>query len=92
MQKFVNVRSTATEVLPMETDEYHVIINNGITEIHEPATEEDPNYGFDGFEIEEQLVYEKDEYIKLMAETNAKQETEATSLQLALVDVYEMLV
>ena len=92
MQRFVNVRSTATNVDALETDDYHVIVNNEITEIHEEAKEDDPTTGFDGFQIGEQLVYEKDEYIKLISEKNQELETETTSLQMALVDVYELSV
>ncbi len=91
MQKFTSVRSTAPEVLPLEQDEYHVIINNGIKEIHEAGSEEDPTTGFDGWEIEEQIIYTKDEYIQLLTEQNASLEEQTTSLQLALVDVYEMM-
>lgn len=91
MQKFTSVRSTAPEVLPLEQDEYHVIINNGIKEIHEAGSEEDPTTGFDGWEIEEQIVYTKDEYIQLLTEQNASLEEQTTSLQVALVEVYEMM-
>nr|WP_314465555.1 hypothetical protein [uncultured Clostridium sp.] len=72
MQKYVNVRSTAPEVLSLETDDYHVILNKGIKEIHEEATEEGMAGGFNGFEIEEQLVYEKDEYIALISKENTE--------------------
>lgn len=51
MQKYVKVRSTAREVLPLEIDEYHVILNSGITEIHEPPSDEDMDGGFDGWEM-----------------------------------------
>lgn len=88
MQKFVNVRSTAPAVKPLETDEYHVTINNGITEIHEPATEEDPSSGFDGFLIEEQFVYDKDEYISIISEKNAELESSVNSI---LADVIPSL-
>ena len=72
MQKFVGVRSTAPEVLPLEQDEYHVILNKGITEIHEEASEDDPSSGFDGWGIEEQIIYEKDEYIALISQENTE--------------------
>lgn len=91
MQTFTNVRSTATEVKPLEIDDYHVYVNTGITEIHEEATEDDPSSGFDGWEIEEQTIYEKDEYIQLIAEKNSSLEQEATSLQIALTEVYEQM-
>lgn len=72
MQKFVKVRSTAPQVDPIEIDEYHVYVNNGITEIHEEASEEEMAGGFDGFEIEEQIIYEKDEYIALISQENTE--------------------
>ena len=72
MQKFVKVRSTAPQVDPIEIDEYHVYVNNGISEIHEDPSEEEMAGGFDGFEIEEQIIYEKDEYIALMSQANTE--------------------
>ena len=91
MQRFVNVRSTAETVDSLEIDEYHVTINNGITEIHEEATEDELGSGFDGWEIKEQLIYEKNEYIKVIAEKNSSLETQATDMQIALTEVYEMM-
>lgn len=72
MQRFVKVRSTAPQVDPIEIDEYHVYVNNGITEIHEEASEEEMAGGFDGFEIDEQIIYEKDEYIALISQENTE--------------------
>ena len=91
MQKFVNVRSTAPKVDQLEIDEYRVTINKGITEIHEEATEGELGGGFDGWEIKEQLIYEKDEYIKVIAEKNSSLEAQATDMQIALTEVYEMM-
>lgn len=91
MQKYVSVRSTAPQVNPIEIDDYHVYVNNGITEIHEEPKEGDLSSGFDGFEIETQEIYEKDEYIQLMSEKNSSLEEQATDLQLALADVYEQM-
>lgn len=91
MQKFVNVRTTAESVNPLEIDDYHVYVNTGIKEIHEEVKEGDLSSGFDGFEIETQEIYEKDEYIQLMAEKNSSLEEQATDLQLALADVYEQM-
>lgn len=91
MQKFTKVRSTAVSVSPVEIDEYHVVLNNGITEIHEEPTEEELGGGFDGWEIAEQIIYEKDEYIKVISEKNSELEQQATDLQVALTEVYEMM-
>lgn len=72
MQRFVKVRSTAPQVNPIEIDEYHVTVNNGITEIHEEPVDEQMASGFDGFEIDEQIIYEKDEYIALISQENTE--------------------
>lgn len=72
MQKFVKVRSTAETVQPVEINESSVIVNNGITEIHKAGTKEDPSSGFDGWEIDEQIIYEKDEYIALISQENSE--------------------
>lgn len=72
MQKYVNVRSTAPQVNPIEIDDYHVYVNNGITEIHEEPKDGDMAGGFDGFEIDEQIIYEKDEYIALISKENTE--------------------
>ena len=88
MQKYVNVRSTAPEVLPLETCEYHVTVNSGITKIHEEPKEGDPTSGFDGFLIDEQIVYDKDEYIGIISEKNAELENSVNSI---LTDVIPSL-
>ena len=72
MKKFVKVRRTAETVQPVEINESSVIVNNGITEIHEAGTKEDPSSGFDGWEIDEQIIYEKDEYIALISQENSE--------------------
>lgn len=66
MQKFVNVRTTAESVKPLEIDDYHVYVNTGIKEIHEEVKEGDLSSGFDGFEIETQEIYEKDPIKRLL--------------------------
>lgn len=91
MQKFAKVRSTAETIQEVEINESTVIVNNGITEIHEAGTNEDPSSGFDGWEIAEQIIYEKDEYIKVISEKNVTLEQETTNLQIALTEVYEMI-
>lgn len=89
MQKFVNVMSTAPEVKPFETDDYHVTINTGITKILEPSTEGDPTSGFEGFKIDEQTVYDKDEYIGIIYEKTAELENGVNSI---LTDVIPSLI
>jgi hypothetical protein len=92
MQKYVKVRSTAPEVLPLEIDEYHVTLNNGITEIHEAPSEEGMDGGFDGWEISEQIIYDKDEYIKVITEKSSSLDEQVTAAQMALVELYEMMI
>lgn len=75
----------------MEVDEYHVVLNNGITEIHEEPKDGEMESGFNGWEIAEQIIYDKDEYIKVISEQNSSLEQQATDLQLALTEVYEMM-
>lgn len=91
MQKFAKVRSTAETVQELEINENSVIVNSGITEIHEAGTETDPSSGFDGWEIAEQIIYDKDEYIKVISDKNATLEEETTNLQIALTEVYEQV-
>ena len=88
MRKFTNVRSTAKTVQELEVNENSVIVNIGIKEIHEKDTED---LSFDGWEIAEQIIYDKDEYIKVISEKNASLEEETTNLQIALTEVYEQM-
>lgn len=75
----------------MEIDEYHVVLNNGITRVREEAVDAEMGGGFDGWEIDEQIIYEKDEYIQVISEKNSELEQQATDLQVALTEVYEMM-
>lgn len=45
--------------------------------------------GFNGFEIAEQIIYSKDEYIEVITAQNSTLTAQVTDLQLALCDVYE---
>lgn len=65
MEKFTNVMSSADKVEALEITEETVIVRSGITHVEDPGTEDQP--GFTGWKIETEEVYEKDEYIKLMA-------------------------
>lgn len=79
-------------MLPLEIDEYHVTLNNGITEIHEAPSEEGMDGGFDGWEIAEQIIYDKDEYIKVITEKSSSLDEQVTAAQMALVELYEMMI
>lgn len=89
MEKYKNVRSSADKVEPLEITEQTVIVRTGITRVEEPGTEDNP--GFIGWHIETEEVYEKDEYVKLIAEKNGDLEQQATDMQMALTEVYEMM-
>lgn len=73
----------------MEINEHSVIVREGISRVEESGTDEKP--GFTGWLIEKETVYDKDEYIQIMDETNKALEQQATDLQLALTEVYEMM-
>lgn len=73
----------------MEINESSVIIREGISRVEESGSDEEP--GFTGWLIEKETVYDKDEYIQLMDKTNKALEQQATDLQIALTEVYEMM-
>lgn len=73
MQRYTNVISTAPEVQPIEADEYHVYVNNGITALDDGD--------FTGYKIAEQLVYGKDEYITVIANKNAELSERTTEVE-----------
>lgn len=85
MVDYGTVRST---VEPEEkvVDDLSVWVNTDITPVQEGEGEE----AFTGFEFN-QVQYSKDEYIKMIDEQNASLQTQATDMQLALCDVYEMI-
>lgn len=82
------VRSTI-EPEPKEIDAYSVWVNTNIREIQVQYEEEEGTH----IEYEfNQIQYSKDEYIKMIDDRNAELESAITDTQLALVDVYEMIV
>ena len=80
------VRSTVSPE-PILVDEFSVWVCSNITQVEEDHGEE----SFTGFEYD-MVQYEKDEYIKIMTETNQTIETKLTDVQLALVEIYEGMV
>lgn len=58
------------------------------TNIEECITDEDLAYG--AYKWDEE-VYKKDDYIKLIDEKNKQTESQLTDTQLALCDVYELM-
>ena len=80
------VRSTVSPE-PILVDEFSVWVCSNITQVEEDHGEET----FNGFEYD-MVQYEKDEYIKIMTETNQNLEKQVTDLQVALVEIYEGMV
>lgn len=81
-------RSTV-EPLELELTETKVFVASNITPVNEPDTGDQP--GFTGYEFG-LVEYDKDEYIKLQAENNAALEQQMTDTQLALCEVYELMI
>lgn len=81
-------RSTV-EPSKLELTETKVFVSSNITPVDEPETEEQP--GFTGYEFS-LVEYDKDEYIKLQAEKNNVLEKQVTETQLALCEVYELMI
>lgn len=81
-------RSTV-KPLELELTETKVFVASNITPVNEPDTEDQP--GFTGYEFS-LVEYDKDEYIKLQAEHNAALEQQMTDTQLALCEVYELMI
>lgn len=69
-------------------DDSSVWVHSDIQEVHETMGEDQ---SFDGYEFN-MVQYEKDEYIKMLAEKNQSLEEQMTDAQLALVEVYESLI
>ena len=65
-----------------------MFVNSDIVQVNEPGTDEQP--GFTGYEFT-LTEYEKDEYIKLQAEKNESLGKQVTDTQVALTEVYEMI-
>lgn len=85
MIDYGRIRST---VAPEEKviDEYSVWINTDIQEVEvEHDSDVHTEYEFN------QVQYSKDEYIKMIDDKNAQLENQVTDTQVALVEVYEMV-
>lgn len=80
-------RSTV-KPLELELTETKVFVASNISPVDEPGTEEQP--GFTGYEFD-LVEYGKDEYIKLIDGKNKVLETQMTDTQIALCEVYEMM-
>ena len=83
MIDYGKVRSTVAPE-PMVVDEFSVWVHFNITPVEEDNGEET----FVGFEYD-MVQYDKDEYIKIITEKNQSAEAQLTSVQFALVELYE---
>ena len=81
MEIYKNVRSTVCPQ-PLIIDEKSAWVAENITEVEGECGVE---YEFD------QTRYTKDEYIKLIDEKNVQLEAQLTDTQLALCEVYELM-
>ena len=72
---------------PLVIDEVNVWVHSNIVPVEEVVGEET----FKGFEYD-MIQYEKDEYIRIMAEQNKTLESQMTDTQLALIEIYEGMV
>lgn len=88
MIEYGRQRSTV-KPLELELTETKVFVASNIIPVNEPDTEDQP--GFTGYEFD-LVEYDKDEYIKLQAENNAALEQQMTDTQLALCEVYELMI
>lgn len=87
MKEYGTQRSTV-KPLELELTETKVFVSSDIVQVDEPETDEQP--GFTGYEFT-LTEYEKDEYIKLQAEKNESLGQQVTDTQVALTEVYEMI-
>lgn len=71
-----------------EIDAYSVWINTNIREVQVQGEGEDTHIEYEF----NQVQYSKDEYIKMIDDKNTELEAAITDTQLALVDVYEMII
>lgn len=83
------IQRSTVKPLELELTETKVFVASNIISVNEPDTEDQP--GFTGYEFD-LVEYDKDEYIKLQAEHNAALEQQMTDTQLALCEVYELMI
>lgn len=87
MKDYGRTRSTV-EPKQIVVDEHSVWVHSNITKLSEELPEEQ---GFEGFEFD-MVQYDKDEYILLMSDKNTDLEKQLIDTQIALCEVYELMV
>jgi hypothetical protein len=76
------IQGSAAQAVPL-------IIGKDTVYVHTDIT---PVEGEEGLFQYHEVQYEKDEYIKMLAEKNQSLEEQLTDTQLALVEVYELII
>ena len=88
MKDFGLTRSTV-QPEALKIDDFSVWVHTKIKPVSE--VDSDGETMFEGFEFN-MIQYEKDEYIRIMAETAASIEQQLTDTQLALVEIFEGMI
>lgn len=87
MKDFGTVQGSMAQAVPLVVGTDVVYVHTEIT----PITEDQEGNPVEGLFSYHEIQYEKDEYIRMMAEKNTDLEAGLTDTQLALCDVYELL-
>ena len=85
--KDYGVTFSAVRPEPIVIDEYSVWVHSDIKETEQSFGDTVVN----GFEYN-MVQYDKDEYIRLIDEKNSQLESQLTDTQLALCEVYELMI
>lgn len=87
MKDFGRVQGSAEQAKPLIVGKDTVYVHTDIQKVEQDA-EGKPVEGLYSYN---EVQYDKDEYITLMAEQNATLDQQLTDTQLALCDVYELI-
>ncbi len=82
------VQGSAEQAVPLVVGVDTVYVHTDITQI----TEDNNNMPVSNLYSYHEVQYGKDEYIKIQAEKNAALEQQVTGTQMALCEVYELMV
>jgi hypothetical protein len=81
------IQGSAAQAVPLIVGKDRVDVHTDIT----PVTQDNEGNPVEGSFQYHEIQYEKDEYIRIMAEKNSTLEVQLTDTQLALVEIYESL-
>ncbi|MEG1820495.1 MAG: hypothetical protein RR069_04870 [Oscillospiraceae bacterium] len=82
------VQGSATQAVPLVIGKDTVYVHTNITRVKYDSQ----GNAVEGLFQHNEIQYDKDEYIKLMAERNEQQEMQLTNTQVALTELYESVV